>query len=118
MIKKLLFKLLHSAGYYFRYTSVLHHSSRQVLAPTQVLLFNEEERTFLEQSAISFNYSIDYSLGYRQKELYLVKLNEAVILGNSGAIVQEGKIITESVFDVSRLAKSPAFKTPALLFSS
>ncbi|MBJ6119685.1 glycosyltransferase family 61 protein [Pontibacter sp. BT310] len=118
MIKKFLFKLLHSAGYYFRYTSVLHHPSKQVFAPTQVLFFNEEERSFLEQSAASFNYSLDYSLGYRQKEQYLVKLDHAVILGNSGAVVQEGKVVVESVFDVSRLAKSPAFKTPALLFPS
>jgi capsular polysaccharide biosynthesis protein len=115
MIKKFLFKLLHSAGYYFRYTSVLHHPSKQVLAPMQVLFFNEEERSFLEQSAASFNYSLDYSLGYRQKEQYLVKLDDALILGNSGAVVQDGKVVVESVFDVSRLAKSPAFKTPALL---
>ncbi|WP_162426537.1 glycosyltransferase family 61 protein [Pontibacter pudoricolor] len=115
MIKKLLFKLLHSAGYYFRYTSVLHHPSKQVLAPAQVLSFNEEERCFLEKSAASFNYSLDYSLGYRQKEQYLIKLYHTVILGNSGAVVQHGKVVVESVFDVSRLAKSPAFKTPALL---
>jgi len=118
MIKKLLFKLLHAAGYYFRYTSVLHHPSKKVVAPMQVLFFNEEERSFLEKSAASFNYSLDYSLGYRQKELYLVSLNKAVILGNSGAVVQDVNIIVESVFDVSRLAKSPAFKIPALLLSS
>ncbi|MER2998780.1 glycosyltransferase family 61 protein [Pontibacter populi] len=118
MIKKLLFKLLHSAGYYFRYTSVLHHPSKRVLAQTQVLFFNEEERDFLEKSAASFNYSLDYSLGYRQKEQFLVTLNKAVILGNSGAVVQDGKVVVESVFDVSRLAKSPAFKTPALLLSN
>ncbi len=115
MIKKLLFKLLHSAGYYFRYTSVLHHASKQVMAPSQVLFFNEEEKSFLERSAASFNYSIDYSLGYRQKEQYLVSLRNATILGNSGAVVQDGKVVVESVFDVSRLAKSPAFKAPALL---
>ncbi|MEJ8802714.1 glycosyltransferase family 61 protein [Pontibacter sp. H249] len=115
MLKKLLFKLLHGAGYYFRYTSVLHHPGKQVMAPSVVQQFNEEERAFLEQSAESFNYSIDYSLGYRTKAQYLVHLRNVTFLGNSGAVVQEGKLVVESVFDVSRLAKSPAFKTPALL---
>ncbi|NDK55511.1 glycosyltransferase family 61 protein [Pontibacter fetidus] len=118
MLKKAFFGLLHAAGYYFRYTSVLHHASKKVTAPTQVLYFNDQEKTFLEQAAASFNYSLDYSLGYRQKEQYLVKLREALILGNSGAIVQDGKVIVESVFDVSRLAKSSAYKTPALLLPS
>ncbi|MBC5992143.1 glycosyltransferase family 61 protein [Pontibacter cellulosilyticus] len=117
MLKKLLFKLLHGAGYYFRYTSVLHHPSKQVMAPSTVLQFNEAERTFLERSAESFNYSIDYSLGYRNKAQFLVHLRQVEILGNSGAVVQDGKILVESVFEVNRLAKSPAFKTPALLLS-
>ena len=116
MLKKILFRLLHAAGYYFRYTSVLHHPSKKVVATSQLLYFGEqEERAFLEQSAQSFNYSLDYSLGYRQKEQYLVQLKQASILGNSGAVVQDGRVVVESVFDVSRLAKSPAFKTPALL---
>ncbi|MDX5437516.1 MAG: glycosyltransferase family 61 protein, partial [Pontibacter sp.] len=115
MLKNLLFRLLHGAGYYFRYTSVLHHAGKQVMAPSLVLQFDEKEREFLEQSAESFNYSIDYSLGYRTKAQYLVHLRDVTLLGNSGAVVQEGKVVVESVFDVSRLAKSPAFKTPALL---
>ncbi|WP_242927144.1 glycosyltransferase family 61 protein [Pontibacter vulgaris] len=115
MLKKALFGILHAAGYYFRYTSVLHHASKKGMAPTQVLYFNEQEKAFLEQSAASFNYSIDYSLGYRVKDQYLVRLPNAEFLGNSGAVVLEGKLVVESVFDVSRLAKSPAFKTPALL---
>ncbi|GAB3197271.1 capsular polysaccharide biosynthesis protein [Pontibacter aydingkolensis] len=115
MLKKLLFKLLHGAGYYFRYTSVLHHTGKQVMAPSIVLQFDEEETVFLEQSAESFNYSIDYSLGYRTKAQYLVHLRDVEFLGNSGAVVLEDKLVVESVFDVSRLAKSPAFKTPALL---
>lgn len=115
MLKNLLFNQLYAAGYYFRYTSVLHHPSKQVVAPTEVLFFDAAEKEFLERSAASFNYSIDYSLGYRQKEQYLVRLQGVTFLGNSGALVQAGRVVVESVFDVSRLAKSPAFKTPALL---
>ncbi|HEY4652392.1 MAG TPA: glycosyltransferase family 61 protein, partial [Pontibacter sp.] len=117
MLKKALFGALHATGYYFRYTSVLHHPAKKVMAPTQVLYFNEQEQAFLEQSAASFNYSLDYTLGYRVKPQFLVKLQGVTFLGNSGAVVQHGKVVVESVFDTSRLAKSPAFKMPALLLS-
>lgn len=110
--------MLNAFGYYFRYTSVLHHPGRQTLSPSYVLHFDEQETAFLEQSAASFNYAIDYSLGYRQKEEYLVWLQEAEILGNSGAVALEGKLVVESVLEVSRLAKSNAFKTPDLLLPS
>lgn len=86
------------------------------MLPSRVVTFDEAETAFLEQSAASFNYSIDYSLGYRQKEQYLVRLKDVGFLGNSGAVVLDGKVVVESVFDGSRLAKSPAFKAPALLF--
>ncbi|NEM98990.1 glycosyltransferase family 61 protein [Pontibacter burrus] len=115
MLKKALFRLLHTASYYFRYTSVLHHSSKKVMAPSQVLQFNEQEQAFLQHSAETFNYSLDYSLGYRVKPVFIVALQDVTFLGNSGALVQNGKVIVESVFDVSRLAKSPAFKTPSVM---
>ncbi|MBB6610433.1 glycosyltransferase family 61 protein [Pontibacter sp. Tf4] len=117
MLKKLLFRILHTASYYFRYTSVLHHASKRVVAPTQVIYFNEQEQEFLEQSAASFNYSLDYTLGYRIKPQFIVTLQDVTFLGNSGAIVQGGKVVVESVFDGSRLSKSPAFKTPAFMLS-
>ncbi|MBF9253773.1 glycosyltransferase family 61 protein [Pontibacter sp. 172403-2] len=115
MLKKAIFRLMHLAGYYFRYTSVLHHPAKKAMLPGYVVTFDAAETAFLEQSAASFNYSIDYSLGYRQKALYLVRLKDVEFLGNSGAVVQQGNVVVESVFDISRLAKSHAFKTPALL---
>ncbi|WP_299990621.1 glycosyltransferase family 61 protein [uncultured Pontibacter sp.] len=115
MLKKAFFGLLHTLGYYSRYTSVLHHPSKQVLTPSYVLDFNEAERAFLEDSARSFNYAIDYSLGYRQKEQYLIRLQDVEVLGNSGAVVLDGKVVVESVGEVSRLAKSDAFKEVSLL---
>lgn len=85
------------------------------MASSQVLHFNEQEHAFLQQSAESFNYSLDYTLGYRVKPAFLVTLHDVTFLGNSGAVVQDGKVVVESVFDVGRLAKSPAFKTPAFM---
>ena len=115
MLTKAFFGVLHAFGYYSRYTSVLHHPGKQMLAESFVLRFDESETAFLEHSATSFNYAIDYSLGYRQKDLFLVRLEEAEFLGNSGAVVLDGKVVVESVGDVSRLAKSDAFKEVSLL---
>ncbi|SIT76260.1 glycosyltransferase family 61 protein [Pontibacter indicus] len=115
MLKKAFFSLLHTLGYYSRYTSVLHHPGKQLLSQTCVLDFNADEKAFLEDSASSFNYAIDYSLGYRQKEQYLVRLQDVELLGNSGALVLDGNVVVESVGEVSRLAKSDAFKEVSLL---
>ncbi|PKV62714.1 glycosyltransferase family 61 protein [Pontibacter ramchanderi] len=115
MLKKAFFGVLHALGYYSRYTSVLHHPGKQTLAPGFVQHFNEAEKAFLEDSARSFNYVIDYSLGYRQKEQFLVRLPEVEVLGNTGAVVLNGKVVMESVGEVSRLAKSDAFKEVSLL---
>ena len=115
MLKKAFFGMLHAFGYYSRYTSVLHHPDKKELSESYVLPFDEKEKTFLEASARSFNYAIDYSLGYRQKGQYLVRLKEAKFLGNSGAVVLEGKLVVEAVAEVSRLPKSDAFKEVSLL---
>jgi hypothetical protein len=115
MLKKAFFGLLHTLGYYSRYTSVLHHPDKKLLAPGFVVQFDETETAFLEDSARSFNYAIDYSLGYRQKEQYLIRLQDVEVLGNSGALVLDGKVVVESVGEVSRLAKSDAFKEVSLL---
>jgi capsular polysaccharide biosynthesis protein len=115
MLNKAFFGLLHTLGYYSRYTSVLHHPGKQVLMPSYLLDFDEKEQAFLEASARSFNYTFDYSLGYRQKEQYVVHLPDVQVLGNSGALVLNGKVVVESVGEVSRLAKSDAFKEVSLM---
>jgi len=115
MLKKLLSSLLYSISYYYTYTSLLHHPSRRDMMGSYVMQFNEEERTFLERAAKSINYVIDYSLGMRQRDQYLLTLNDVTFLGNSGAVVKNGAVVVESVMEVNRLGKSTAFKTPALM---
>lgn len=83
--------------------------------PSHVLHFNAEEQAFLERAARSINYVIDYSLGLRIREQFLLKLKGVTFLGNSGAVVHNGSIVVESVMEVSRLGKSTAFKTPSVL---
>src|SRR5690606_26465904 len=45
----------------------------------------------------------------------LVRLPDVQVLGNSGAVVLEGKVVVESVGEVSRLAKSDAFKEVSMM---
>ncbi|WP_169728030.1 glycosyltransferase family 61 protein [Adhaeribacter aquaticus] len=75
--------------------------------------FTAEEESVLELCAYSFNYDVDYSRGYRQKEIFVVTLKNISFLGNSGAIIVNNKVVVESVFDQLRLTKSPAFRSPA-----
>ncbi|QMU28974.1 glycosyltransferase family 61 protein [Adhaeribacter radiodurans] len=104
-----------SVNYYYQAVSVFNHPQKRTLKPAYLLNFTPAEKQFLEKSAHSFNYVVDYSLGFRQKELFTVPLKNVSFLGHSGALVWKGKVVTESVFDLMRLTKSPAFRSFALL---
>ncbi|PSR52462.1 capsular biosynthesis protein [Adhaeribacter arboris] len=118
MLLKKLFQIFStSVNYYYQAISVFTHSQKKTLQPVYLVNFTPEEQQFLEKCASSLNYVVDYSLGFRQKELFTVRLNNVVFLGNSGALVWKGKVIIESVFDLMRLTKSPAFRSFALLKS-
>jgi hypothetical protein len=100
-------------NYYYHFTSVHHHPGRSVLQPGFLLPFSPAEVRFLSLCAHSFNYAVDYSRGYWQKELALTSLSHTTLLGNSGALILNGRVVAESVFDQLRLTKSPAFRSPA-----
>jgi hypothetical protein len=103
-------------NYYYHFTSVHHHPGKVVLQPGYLLSFTPEEAYFLGLCAHSFNYAVDYSRGYWQKEIALFTLSRATLLGNTGALILNGKVVGESVFDQLRLTKSPAFRSPALMW--
>ena len=109
--KKWVGKVLSFTNYFYKTTSVFHHPAKKVLQPAYVVTFNPKETDFLTLCAHSFNYQIDYALGFRQKEVYTVPLQQVTFLGNSGALLLQDSLITESVFDSLRLVKSSAFKT-------
>src|SRR5690606_34347191 len=100
MLKKVIFRLLHGISYYFNYTSLLHHPSRKNMLSSTVLQFNSEELEFLERAARSINYVVDYSLGLRVREQFLLDLKQVTFLSNSGAVVHNGAIVVESVMEV------------------
>lgn len=103
-------------NYYYHFTSVYHHPAKTVLQPGCLLRFNPEESRFLGLCAQSFNYAVDYSRGYWQKEISLTALTRCTLLGNSGTLILNGKVVAESAFDQLRLAKSPAFRSPAWMW--
>lgn len=115
LIKKLIQLCSATINYYYQALSVFHHPHKKVLQPSYLVSFTPEEQEFLEKCAYSFNFDVDYSRGFRQKELFTVRIPKVSFLGNSGAVVWDRKVITESVFDQMRLVKSPAFRSPALL---
>ena len=78
--------------------------------------FSPEETEFLKLSAATFNYVTDYTNGYWQKHLYACTLQNVTLLGNTGAIVKENKVISESAFDQVRLCISPAYRSPAFMW--
>jgi len=103
--------MLSLANYYYKTTSIFRQANKKVIQPAYLINFNQKETEFLTLCAHSFNYQIDYSLGFRQKEVFTVALKQVNFLGNSGALLLQNSLITESVFDPLRLVKSPAFKT-------
>jgi hypothetical protein len=105
-------------NYYYHFHSVHRHPGKVVLQPGFLVPFPPEEARFLVLCAQSFQYGVDYSRGYWQKEISLVALPHTTLLGNTGALILDGKVVVESVFDQMRLAKSPAFRSPALLWKA
>ncbi len=114
-LRNFIFKVLNTVNYFYRAVSIFQHPGKEVLTPALEVDFTEPEKLFLKRCAGSFNFEIDYSGGYRQKEISVTRLSSATLLGNSGALVLGGKIVTESAFDMRRLALSPAWRMPAFM---
>ncbi|MDB5261407.1 MAG: glycosyltransferase family 61 protein [Adhaeribacter sp.] len=112
-LKNLYAKISNWINYSYGFTTVHQSPQKIVIKPGYWVAFDQIEKDFLTLAAASFNFEVDYSRGYRQKEIALIPLTDVTFLGNSGAVVKQNKIIKESVFDQLRLAKSPAFRSPA-----
>ncbi len=115
LFKKLIQAFFASINYYYQAVSIFNSTEKKVLQPAYLVSFTPEEQQFLEKCAHSFNYIVDYSLGFRQKELFTARLKNVYFLCHSGALVWKGKVIIESAFDLMRLTKSPGFRSFALL---
>jgi len=115
LLRNTVLKVLSSVNYFYRAASVFHHPEKNIVLPAREVSFNGFEKSFLALCANSFNYEIDYSGGYRQKEISITRLRNVTLLSNSGALVLNGKVVTESAFDMRRLALSPAWRMPAFM---
>ncbi|KAA9345815.1 glycosyltransferase family 61 protein [Adhaeribacter soli] len=120
-LKKFVFSFLSGINYFHRNASIFHHPEKQVLLPAEFIDFNSTEQAFLERCAASFNYDSDFSRGYRQKEVSLTRLADVSLLANSGGLVLHNtfpdKLVTESVFDLRRMANSPGWRMPAFMLA-
>lgn len=115
MIRNLILRFLSSINYFYRAKSVFHDPGKNVLKPAQFLDFTPAEKEFLVLGAFSSNFDHDYAQGSWQPEIAVTLLSNVTLLGNSGALVQHDRVITESVFDQRRLSLSPAWRMPALM---
>ena len=116
MFLKKVFRLISARlNYFYTYAAASQFAPKKVVQPAYWVEFSAAEKKFLEHCAESFNYEVDYTRGYRQKEMAVYTIPAVTFLGNSGALVKNNTIIKESVFDSARLTKSPAFRSPALL---
>jgi len=111
-----LYTILRLFNYYRGYTLLGRQRISLELAPSYTVNFTQDEQKFLEQSALSFNYiADDYSTGYRQKAIYVSKLNNITLLGNTGAIILNKKVLVDSVFNFGRMAGSVSYKDFSIL---
>ncbi len=113
--KKIIYQLFSFVNYYY-FPTTLSRENKTVLQDRFRVNFTPKEINFLKKSAATFNYGTDYTGDYWQKPLYTVRLSRVTLLGNSGALVKNGKVIVESAFDQIRLAISPAYRSPAVMF--
>lgn len=113
--KKLIYHFLCQFNYYYFSISVFREK-KMTVAPVVKVNSTSAEKEFLQLSAASFNYNLDYSANYIQKELVVWYLQNVTYLGNSGALVQQHKVVVESVFDQIRLSISPAYRSPAWMW--
>ncbi|QNF34195.1 glycosyltransferase family 61 protein [Adhaeribacter swui] len=113
-LRKIVYQFLSWINYYYFPTS-LAPESKDVYLERYKVNFTPEEIEFLKKSAATFNYATDYADVYWQKALYTVKLSQVTLLGNSGALVKQEKVISDSTFDQVRLCLSPAYRSPAFM---
>ncbi|RDC62015.1 glycosyltransferase family 61 protein [Adhaeribacter pallidiroseus] len=114
--KTIIYKLFSCINYYY-YPTTLTRETKTVLQDRYRVSFTPEEIDFLKKSAATFDYHTDYTDGYWQKALYTVRLAKVTLLGNSGALVKQNKVIAESTFDAGRLGISPAYRSPAVMWN-
>ena len=114
--KKVIYRLFSFINYYY-FPTTLSREAKTILQDRFLVNFTPKETDFLKKSAATFDYNTDYSQGYWQKPLYTVCLANVTLLGNSGALIKNGKIIADSTFDAVRLGISPAYRSPAIMWN-
>jgi hypothetical protein len=99
-----------SSSYYNSYTSIHDVQDLRTVTEAEVISFDERENELLQICADRANYWPDYTYLMRQRETFNTSLSDALLLGNTGALVHEDKIVIESMLDAKKCLRSPSYR--------
>ncbi|MDT0677447.1 glycosyltransferase family 61 protein [Autumnicola musiva] len=97
-------------NYYSSYISNYYLKNKIRISKGAFITFNENELFLLHKAKEIFGSSLDFTNGYKQRDTFIVPLSDVNLLGNTGAVVKDLRIIGESMFDLGRLNNSKSFK--------
>jgi|TARA_Y100000310_G_scaffold315927_1_gene367081 capsular polysaccharide biosynthesis protein len=109
-------KIIDSTPYHFQPSncdviSFDDSNNRKNIIPERKIEFNKEDKTFLKLSYQNQDFARtkhDYRNGYVQREVYYKIINDCVIYGDNGTVLQRptNNLIAESGFDSRRIKSS------------
>lgn len=92
-------------------------AAAQAVCPRRVLPVTAEDSQFLEACAEQAHRTPDYSQAAIMAEGFYCWLEDAVLLGNTGAVCVRDVAIVESMLHLKKLARSPSYRAPQALRS-
>lgn len=117
MITKSSRMLKASLSYYTGSIKTWQLEKKIVLDKAFFRTFNKNEKLCLLKAQEIFGAQADFVDGFKQKESFVVLLKNSTFLGNTGVLVQNSKIIVESILDIYRMAYSKVYRKPSFLKS-
>lgn len=108
-----LFAMTRLTGYQASYHTLRPSSADTIVHPAEYHPWSEADAAILDQLSPGVPYREQRGLGYRCRAACVHRLDGAMVVGATGAVVHNGSLVAESVFDVSRMARSPAYRHPS-----
>lgn len=98
-------------NYYDDYCYIKEKYARESVSNPYFIDLSLEEKNFLKRSIITEYYNVpDYSLSYVQPELFYAYLECPTLLGNTGALVKDEKLLVESLYYHKKCFRSDAYR--------
>ena len=92
--------------------SILCRAGLQVVEPRAYRSVTREEQRLLAAAASHAGFVPDYAAGAVQEAAYFIVLSDALLQGDTGAIVHRDELIAESLLHLKKSARAPGYRTP------